>query len=613
MSAWLLLLLLPACVRLGTAEGDVLPAALVELVRSSPISSIEDLHLLLFSDSVESDGQSPDEQHTNHSYTRLPRSLEAVPAQQAACKVRTEVAEVTRAMLDRSNANFLLWPPCVEVQRCSGCCNTKSLVCVPVLTHTRYLQVMRIQYISKRPHYDKVVVAVSDHVECRCEPAPRPAPGKKKHRHGSKDRAGRGPSKEDLHQQDQLKHRQRLHLEDLLRGSPWQQEGPGQHFLLPDREDHGKRAHGRGSRHNNNTTTAMASESQSIGDGDRDRESTRGHRHRHPGDGKMRKGYHGVNSTGTPQHPAGDRSEETGDSVKGLGVKERWDSTEGKHTKHKEVWVNEGGDGHYSYTPAPGMEEAQHRHDLSKMAKANKKLANRHSSEEETNPVLVEQLGPAHRHHANKSGSGNQHHEAAQANHTHGQTSSSAEVTNTNRESKGSPTQMTNQWTDQGPSPTQRTNGMPESERRWEDERHSIEEERKELFVLHQRLDQKKQQQDEREEDMKKKKKEEEEEEEEEREEDLIKQQQEEQHQTTTKRTDAALPQTDTTVTMATSETTTPRTSSSSSSSTTAHRPRAPVRPAPRPHPHPHPNHQRRKKNRLRNRISKAAMRAMLL
>lgn len=66
---------------------------------------------------------------------------DAQPAQQALCKVRTEVVEVTRAMLDRSNANFLLWPPCVEVQRCSGCCNTKSLQCVPFVTHTRHLQV----------------------------------------------------------------------------------------------------------------------------------------------------------------------------------------------------------------------------------------------------------------------------------------------------------------------------------------------------------------------------------------------------------------------------------------------------------------------------------------
>lgn len=81
---------------------------------------------------------------------------DAQPAQQALCKVRTEVVEVTRAMLDRSNANFLLWPPCVEVQRCSGCCNTKSLQCVPVVTHTRYLQVIdhtqKLRQMSKHLH-----------------------------------------------------------------------------------------------------------------------------------------------------------------------------------------------------------------------------------------------------------------------------------------------------------------------------------------------------------------------------------------------------------------------------------------------------------------------------
>uniref|UniRef100_A0A8C1DN21 Platelet-derived growth factor subunit B n=2 Tax=Cyprinus carpio TaxID=7962 RepID=A0A8C1DN21_CYPCA len=110
-------------------------------------------------------------------------SADAQPAQQAICKVRTEVIEVTRSMLDRSNANFLLWPPCVEVQRCSGCCNTKSLQCVPVLTHTRYLQVMKIQYVNKQPLYDKAVVSVLDHVECRCQPAPRPAQRRKSSGH----------------------------------------------------------------------------------------------------------------------------------------------------------------------------------------------------------------------------------------------------------------------------------------------------------------------------------------------------------------------------------------------------------------------------------------------
>ena len=70
-----------------------------------------------------------------------PPTVEAQPAEQAACTVRTEVMEVTRSMLDRRNANFIVWPRCVEVQRCSGCCNQRLLQCIPTVTSSRYLQV----------------------------------------------------------------------------------------------------------------------------------------------------------------------------------------------------------------------------------------------------------------------------------------------------------------------------------------------------------------------------------------------------------------------------------------------------------------------------------------
>uniref|UniRef100_H3C0G2 Platelet-derived growth factor subunit B n=1 Tax=Tetraodon nigroviridis TaxID=99883 RepID=H3C0G2_TETNG len=174
--SWMLHVSLCCLIRV-CAQGEPLPAALVELVRNSPISSIEDLQLLLLTDSVAEHkmGQnttkrySKDEEDEAAVGPRLPRSLDAQLAQRARCKVRTEVVEVTRAMLDSSNANFLLWPPCVEVQRCSGCCNTKSLQCVPLVTHMRYLQVMKIEYVNKRPTYAKEVVSVVDHVECRCQ------------------------------------------------------------------------------------------------------------------------------------------------------------------------------------------------------------------------------------------------------------------------------------------------------------------------------------------------------------------------------------------------------------------------------------------------------------
>lgn len=175
MRSWVLLLLLAALsaarLRLGRAEGDPLPPSLVDLVRNSPISSVDDLKLLLQQETNTTEEE--EDEHdilTNHTHGRYTRSLvEAQPAQQAACKVRTEVMEVTRSMLDRRNANFMLWPPCVEVQRCSGCCNTRLLQCVPTVTSSRYLQVIKIQYINRKAHYDKAIISVEDHVTCRCQ------------------------------------------------------------------------------------------------------------------------------------------------------------------------------------------------------------------------------------------------------------------------------------------------------------------------------------------------------------------------------------------------------------------------------------------------------------
>lgn len=67
--------------------------------------------------------------------------VEVQKAQKADCKVRTEVMEITRSMVDRSNGNFLVFPLCVEVQRCSGCCNSRHMHCAPVVNATRNLEV----------------------------------------------------------------------------------------------------------------------------------------------------------------------------------------------------------------------------------------------------------------------------------------------------------------------------------------------------------------------------------------------------------------------------------------------------------------------------------------
>uniref|UniRef100_A0A8C1W074 Platelet-derived growth factor beta polypeptide a n=1 Tax=Cyprinus carpio TaxID=7962 RepID=A0A8C1W074_CYPCA len=224
MSSRLLLLVLAAlaaCLRSGRAQEDPFPPSLVDLVMNSPISSVDDLKRLLDVESVEEDDEKlENEVHFNGTHRRLPRSLNVQVAQQAMCKVRTEVMEVTRSMLDKRNANFLLWPPCVEVQRCSGCCNTRILQCTPVTTETRHLQMTKIQFINRQPVYEKVVIPVEDHVTCSCQsrvsahpprPQATPLPPPRLH---PKVTLPKTQSKEELHRNDELKHNQRLHLED---------------------------------------------------------------------------------------------------------------------------------------------------------------------------------------------------------------------------------------------------------------------------------------------------------------------------------------------------------------------------------------------------------------
>ncbi|XP_060044968.1 platelet-derived growth factor subunit B [Erinaceus europaeus] len=177
---WALFLSLCCYLRLVSAEGDPIPEELYEILSDHSIRSFDDLQRLLHGDSVDEDGAELDlnltQSHSGGELENLPRgrrSLVPPTAPQLAviaeCKTRTEVFQINRRLIDQSNANFLVWPPCVEVQRCSGCCNNRKVQCRPTKVQLRHVQVRKIQIVRKTTTLTKVTVTLEDHLACQCE------------------------------------------------------------------------------------------------------------------------------------------------------------------------------------------------------------------------------------------------------------------------------------------------------------------------------------------------------------------------------------------------------------------------------------------------------------